>query len=195
MLRGGCVQKTHVGTRTRVQESHRCLFFGIPSPSAVHFHYSPALFKQGTLDLVVIQRWIRISAGTVCRIFRYSNIRILQLLRYLANIIRISKYPNTIRLLKYSSSIRILQYSSSIRILKYSNNNIRILKYSSNIRILKYSSSIRILKYSSSIRILKYLSGIRILKYSNNNIQILKYSKYIRSIGILVKYSNIKLFE
>ena len=43
-------------------------------------------------------------AGTICRIFRYSNIRILQLLNYLANIIRISKYLNIIRIFKYSNT-------------------------------------------------------------------------------------------
>ena len=52
------------------------------------------------------------------------------------------------------------------------------------------------IKYSNyNIRILKYSNSIRILKYSNYNIRILKYSNFIHSIRILVKYSNIKLFE
>ena len=49
--------------------------------------------------------FIQMRSGIICRIFRYSNIQILQLRNYLANIIRISKYPNTIRIFKYSNTL------------------------------------------------------------------------------------------
>ena len=60
--------------------------------------------RSSALNSYIPVARVESRAGTICRIFRYSNIRILHLLNYLANIIRISEYSNAIRIFKYSNT-------------------------------------------------------------------------------------------